>query len=100
MRILWLDQAEHDLEEIVITSSDAIPRPPRASTTLSGGAWSCSPRNQRSGGSGRVKDTRELVIARTPYIVAYTVDRHIDAVIILRVLHSARQWPDDLASVT
>jgi len=52
------------------------------------------------GRSGRVKDTRELVIARTPYIVACTVDQHIDAAIILRVLHSARHWPDDLVSVT
>jgi len=42
-----------------------------------------------------VVNTRELVIARTPYVVAYTVDPQIDTVIILRVLHGARQWPEE-----
>ncbi len=45
----------------------------------------------RSGRPGRVEGTRELVITRTPYIVAY----HIigETVRILRVPHSSRQWP-------
>jgi toxin ParE1/3/4 len=43
------------------------------------------------GRSGRVKGTRELVIARTPYIAAYQVKDA--AVIILAVLHGAQQWP-------
>jgi plasmid stabilization system protein ParE len=34
-----------------------------------------------------------LVIGRTPYIVAYTVDARRDAVVILRVLHGAQRWP-------
>ena len=42
----------------------------------------------------RVPDTRELVIGRTPYIVAYTFDARRDAVVILRVLHGAQRWPD------
>jgi toxin ParE1/3/4 len=45
------------------------------------------------GRPGRVPDTRELVIGRTPYIVAYTVDARRDAVVILRVLHAAQRWP-------
>jgi toxin ParE1/3/4 len=48
------------------------------------------------GRPGRVAGTRELVTTRTPYIVAYTVDLHIDAVIVLRVLHGARRWQDEL----
>jgi toxin ParE1/3/4 len=47
----------------------------------------------RSSRTGRVEETRELVITRTPYIVAYRMG---DAVRILRVLHSSRQWPDDM----
>ncbi len=47
------------------------------------------------GRPGRVEDTRELVIAGTPYIVPYTVDRRAGAVIILRVLHGARRRPVD-----
>ena len=46
------------------------------------------------GRPGRVPDTRELVIGRTPYIVAYTVDARRGAVVILRVLHGAQRWPD------
>ena len=40
---------------------------------------------------GRVRGTRELVITGTPYIVAYCLPG--DRVIVLRVLHGARQWP-------
>ncbi|HEY3118137.1 MAG TPA: type II toxin-antitoxin system RelE/ParE family toxin [Chloroflexota bacterium] len=46
------------------------------------------------GRTGRIPGTRELPIGRTPYLVVYTVDRSIDTVIILRVLHGARLWPD------
>ena len=40
---------------------------------------------------GRVKGTRELVISRTPYIVAYRIDANL--VTVVRVLHGAREWP-------
>jgi toxin ParE1/3/4 len=43
------------------------------------------------GRPGRVPDTRELVVPRTPYLVAYRV--RADTVEILRVLHGARRWP-------
>jgi plasmid stabilization system protein ParE len=46
------------------------------------------------GRPGRVAGTRELVIGGTPYIVAYTTDHAVDAVVVLRVLHGARRWPD------
>lgn len=46
------------------------------------------------GRPGRVPDTRELVIANTPYLVAYRV---IDTrLVILRVLHGAQRWPKKL----
>ena len=47
----------------------------------------------RSGRPGRAADTRELVVARTPYIVAYRITGDTER--ILRILHSSRQWPDD-----
>jgi toxin ParE1/3/4 len=43
------------------------------------------------GRPGRVPSTRELVVARTRYIVPYRVKR--DAVEILRVFHTSRQLP-------
>jgi toxin ParE1/3/4 len=46
------------------------------------------------GRQGRVTDTRELVIQKTPYIAAYRVSD--GEVKILRVLHGAQVWPDEL----
>jgi toxin ParE1/3/4 len=47
-----------------------------------------------SGRPGRVEGTRELVVPRTPYIAVYAVTA--DKVRILRVLHGARMWPEDM----
>ena len=44
------------------------------------------------GRSGRVPETRELVIAGTPYVVPYRVRGEI--VEILRIFHGARKWPE------
>ncbi|TJV25813.1 MAG: type II toxin-antitoxin system mRNA interferase toxin, RelE/StbE family, partial [Mesorhizobium sp.] len=45
---------------------------------------------------GRIAGTRELVVARTPYIAAYAVVA--DTVRILRILHGAQMWPDEIAT--
>ena len=47
-----------------------------------------------SGRPGRVDGTRELVIDHTPYIAAYRIVD--DTVHILRLLHGARQWPEEM----
>jgi len=44
------------------------------------------------GRPGRIEETRESVINRTPYILAYRI--HDKAIIILRILHGAQLWPD------
>ncbi|HEX4078504.1 MAG TPA: type II toxin-antitoxin system RelE/ParE family toxin [Rhizomicrobium sp.] len=41
--------------------------------------------------SGRRAGTRELVLSRTPYLIAYRVRGHV--VQILRVLHGRQRWP-------
>jgi len=46
------------------------------------------------GRPGRREGTRELVIARTPYIVPYRLRG--DLIEILRVLHGRQRWPDTL----
>ena len=43
------------------------------------------------GRPGRVADTRELVIAGTPYLVPYRVKE--DAVQVITILHSSQRWP-------
>lgn len=51
-------------------------------------------RHPEMGRSGRVPRTRELVITRTPFIVAYRVRK--DRIEVLAVLHGARRWPERL----
>jgi addiction module RelE/StbE family toxin len=48
----------------------------------------------RSGRPDRVEGTRELIVTRTPYIVAYRIIG--DTVRILRILHSSQRWPDGM----
>lgn len=49
---------------------------------------------QGCGRPGRVEGTRELIISKAPYIVAYRVKGN--TVRILRILHSALLWPEDM----
>jgi toxin ParE1/3/4 len=46
-----------------------------------------------SGRTGRIPETRELVVAALPYVIPYRVRG--EEVQILRVLHAARVWPDE-----
>ena len=48
--------------------------------------------NADIGRPGRVPGTRELVIAKTPFIVPYRLQGEV--LQILRVLHGARRWPE------
>jgi len=45
---------------------------------------------------GRVEGTRELVVDGTPYIVPYR--QKGERIEILRIYHSARQWPETYIS--
>lgn len=45
-----------------------------------------------SGRTGRMPETRELVVTGTAYIVVYIVGDHVELV---RVLHGAQQWPPE-----
>jgi toxin ParE1/3/4 len=46
-----------------------------------------------TGREGRVKDTRELVIVNTPYLVAYRITSK-NIIQVLAVLHGKRRWPE------
>lgn len=48
--------------------------------------------NAYRGRVGRAPDTRELVVASTPFIVPYRIRG--DDIEILAVFHGARRWPD------
>jgi len=50
--------------------------------------------NPMAGRVGRVTGTRELVIAKYPYIIPYRIRGQ--QVELLRVIHSRREWPDEM----
>lgn len=96
MRLRWTSVALADLEAI----ADYIARDnPAAAAARVVAAIFASVEGLAShphlGRPGRVAQTRELVVADTPYIAPYRVPG--DEVQILAVFHGARRWPDNLA---
>jgi addiction module RelE/StbE family toxin len=49
--------------------------------------------HRHAGREGRIKNTRELVIVNTPYIVAYRIKNESN-IQVLAVLHGKRRWPE------
>lgn len=47
-----------------------------------------------SGRPGRVPGTRELVIANTPFVAAYTIEKA--RIVVLAIYHGAQRWPEAL----
>jgi toxin ParE1/3/4 len=91
VRIEWRPLAENDLAEIVrYIAADS----PQAAYHMQEEIARQTARlaeYPEIGRGGRVRGTRELVIARTPFVMAYRVGGEV--VTVLRVLHGARKWP-------
>jgi toxin ParE1/3/4 len=94
LRVRWLRRALLDLDavEAYIAQDD----PDAAAGVVLRVVQSVSLLKEQPGigRSGRLPDTRELIVPDTPYIVPYRVKD--DTVQILRVYHSARKWPECL----
>jgi len=95
MKLVWRRQAESDLNEIF---ESILRQNPSAAWRIYEAIRSKVERLKEQpslGRPGRVAGTRELVITGTPYLVPYTVFQPLDAVVVLRVLHGAREWPEE-----
>ena len=94
MRLVWTESAIIDL----ITIRDYLERDnPEAAEKVAGSILNSIEMlesNPKVGRIGRVTGTRELVIARYPYIIPYRIRGQ--QVEILRVMHSRRGWPDEM----
>jgi toxin ParE1/3/4 len=42
---------------------------------------------------GRIKNTRELVVSRTPFIIIYRYKPRAKRIELIRLLHGSQQWP-------
>ena len=91
MRLRWTRPAKNDLVELRKfiaeedeTAAGRTGRRIRAAAKL----LETTP---QLGHPGRIPETRELIVPRTRYILAYRVRR--GQVEVLRVLHSSRRWP-------
>jgi len=49
-------------------------------------------KHPQMGRAGRVKGTRELIIAGSPYIVVYILEK--SEIQIVAIIHNAMRWPD------
>lgn len=92
MRIEWLpvaiDSLLHQLDYIASRNPGAALRCSRRVET----AVERLVDHPRSGRSGRVPGTRELVVPRTPFLIVYRVEAEI--VTILRLFHGAQDRPE------
>jgi toxin ParE1/3/4 len=96
VKLLWLPRAESDLDGICDYIGQYNPHAAWNIYQHVRGKVEALPVQPGLGRPGRVHGTRELVITNTPYLVAYTVRPLLDAVVILRVMHGAQQWPSEL----
>ena len=94
MPIIWRKGAVGDLERI---HDHLVARNERAAervTNVIDTKVTMLERFPMLGRPGRVSGTRELIVAGTPYIVAYRVKGGV--IDVLAVIHSSRRWPTEL----
>lgn len=94
MRVRWLRRALNDLE--AAESWIARDNPDAAAELVLRIVKTVSLLQVQPGigRPGRVPGTRELVVPETMFVIPYQVRE--DVVVILRVYHSARKWPERL----
>lgn len=93
-RIAWLQAALDDLRDIHDYIARDNPAAARRVIATVRDEVKLLQQHPAVGRPGRIEGTRELVISRYPYIVAYR--QTPTAVEILAVVHSSRRWPDSL----
>lgn len=94
MRLVWAQYALEDRREIYDHIEADDPRAAALVDTRIAEAVTRLIDFPESGRPGRVERTRELVVGRTSCVVAYRIMG--ETVRILRVLHGAQLWPDEL----
>ena len=91
MQLRWTEEAANDLERIADYLVQNTPDRAQELVQRIYDAAGSLLRFPHRGRPGKVKGTRELVLGALPYVVVYVVRE--DAVVVVRILHGAQQWP-------
>jgi len=95
MRVIWLDQAELDLDEHIVYIALRNPTAAIEQDLLVHRTVERLSAYPAIGKPGRLAFTRELVIPRTSFIALYRTASDREEVHILRILHSSQKWPPE-----
>jgi len=90
IQVRWTAPAAQDLQEIARYIRKDNPSAARAIAKALFDAANSLNNFPYKGRLGRIAGTRELVLSRSPYIIAYDVAA---AIHILHIYHGARNWP-------
>lgn len=92
MRVQWTQRAELDRLDIWQHVAADNPQAAERLDELFGHAAERLSAHPRMGRPGRIAGTRELVVNES-YRLVYELDEAANTLLILVVLHNARQWP-------
>jgi toxin ParE1/3/4 len=95
MRVIWLEQAERELDSHIDFIAERNPQAAIAQDMLIQQAAERLATFPMLGRSGRLRHTRELVVPQTPFIAVYRLAPSGDEIHILRLLHAAQKWPPE-----
>lgn len=94
MQIVWTESSISDLISILDFINRDNPGAAERVASVILSALEKLETNPFAGRPGRATGTRELVIAKFPYVIPYRIrDKRVE---LLRVFHSRREWPDAL----
>ncbi len=91
MQVKWLRRALENLDDEAAYIAKDSPRAAAEFVVHMRDSAAMLAEHPSMGRPGRISGTRELVVTRFSYILPYRV--HRGCVEVLRVLHTARQWP-------
>jgi toxin ParE1/3/4 len=95
VRLVWSPQAVEDLAALrAYIERDDPAAARKTALRIIEAVDTLIPANPKVGRPGRVPGTRELVIARTPFVVPYRLRE--GRIEVLRIFHGARHWPERL----
>lgn len=92
MKLRYTTRFRLDLTEIYDHIARHNPQAARQVVNMIRKAVETLPPNPAIGRPGRVDGTRELVVGRYPFVVAYAIAE--DEIQVLAVVHTSRLWPD------